>query len=45
MFKVVPQHDQKLFVSFDGCLQSQQQAIVYLRDGSAQTIFRAATLR
>ena len=28
-----------------GCLTSQQQAIVYLRDGSAQTILRAATLR
>ena len=30
---------------FVGCLTSQQQAIVYLRDGSAQTILRAATLR
>ena len=28
-----------------GCLLSQQQAIVYFRDGSAQTILRAATLR
>ena len=30
---------------FVGCLTSQQQAIVYIRDGSAQTILRAATLR
>ena len=28
-----------------GCLTSQQHAIVYLWDGSAQTILRAATLR
>ena len=30
---------------FVGCLTPQQQAIVYLRDGSAQTSLRAATLR
>ena len=37
----------KMLLLFVGCLTSQQQAnrLVYLRDGSAQTILRAATLR
>ena len=36
--------DGKGFVGWLVCLTSQQQ-VVYLRDGSAQTILRAATLR